>query len=60
VFNVRFNDGRVHIRMNETTGEMKDIMVEGMAVKPRHANGMRQCPAGACDLDNADLAIGVF
>ena len=34
LFNVQFHDNRVHIRMNETTGEMKDVVVEGAAEKP--------------------------
>jgi CubicO group peptidase (beta-lactamase class C family) len=33
VFNVRFHAERVHLRMNETTGEMKDVEVEGVVVK---------------------------
>jgi hypothetical protein len=33
LFNVQFHDNSVHIRMNETTGEMKDVVVEGVAEK---------------------------
>ena len=31
VFNVQFRDNRVHLRMNETTGEIRDVMVDGSA-----------------------------
>jgi hypothetical protein len=34
VFNVRIDGDRAHLRMNETTGEMKDVEVEGVALKP--------------------------
>jgi len=34
LFNVQFHDNRVNIRMNETTGEMKDVVVDGVAEKP--------------------------
>jgi hypothetical protein len=34
LFNVQFHDNRVHILMNETTGEMKDVVVDGVAQKP--------------------------
>jgi CubicO group peptidase (beta-lactamase class C family) len=33
VFNIRFDRDRVHIRLNEITGEIKDLAVEGMALK---------------------------
>jgi Beta-lactamase len=33
LFAVRFQDNRVHIRMNETTGEIRDVMVEGAVEK---------------------------
>jgi CubicO group peptidase (beta-lactamase class C family) len=33
VFKIRIDDDRVHLRMNETTGEMKDVAVEGVALK---------------------------
>jgi CubicO group peptidase (beta-lactamase class C family) len=33
VFNIRIDGDRVQIRMNETTGEMKDVAVEGVALK---------------------------
>jgi CubicO group peptidase (beta-lactamase class C family) len=33
LFNVRFADEKVQLRMNETTGEMKDVQVEGVALK---------------------------
>jgi hypothetical protein len=34
LFNVQFHERRVHVRMNETTGEVKDVVVEGVAEKP--------------------------
>ena len=34
LFNVQFHDNSVHIRMNETTGEMRDVVVGGVAEKP--------------------------
>jgi hypothetical protein len=33
VFNIRFDGDRAYIRMNETTGEIKDVGVEGMALR---------------------------
>src|SRR5262249_11251048 len=33
LFNVRFDHDRVHLRMNEMTGELKDVIVEGVAQK---------------------------
>jgi CubicO group peptidase (beta-lactamase class C family) len=45
LFNVKFDRNRVRIRMNETTGEIKDVMVEGVAenheagVSPRRSRG---------------------
>jgi hypothetical protein len=33
VFNIRFDNERAHIRMNEVTGEMKDVTAEGVAQK---------------------------
>jgi len=33
IFNIRFDGDRVHIRMNEITGEIQDVAVEGMALK---------------------------
>jgi CubicO group peptidase (beta-lactamase class C family) len=30
-FNIRFDGDRVHLRMNEITGEMKDVAVQGVA-----------------------------
>jgi hypothetical protein len=33
LFNIRIDGDRVHLRMNETTGEMKDVAVEGVALK---------------------------
>jgi len=34
LFNVQFHERKVHVRMNETTGEIKDVVVEGVAEKP--------------------------
>lgn len=34
LFSVQFNGNRVHIRMDETTGEMKNVAVEGVVEKP--------------------------
>ena len=34
LFDVQIHHNSVHIRMNETTGEMKDVVVEGVAEKP--------------------------
>src|SRR5262249_47541301 len=34
LFNVQFHNNKVHVRMNETTGEMKDVVVEGVAGRP--------------------------
>lgn len=34
LFSVQFNANRVHIRMDETTGEMKNVAVEGVMEKP--------------------------
>jgi hypothetical protein len=31
VFHLRFDGDKIHVRMNETTGEIKDVMVEGTA-----------------------------
>jgi CubicO group peptidase (beta-lactamase class C family) len=31
VFHLRFDGDKIHFRMNETTGEIKDVMVEGTA-----------------------------
>ena len=33
IFNIRIDGDRAHLTMNETTGEMKDVMVEGVALK---------------------------
>ena len=33
VFNIRVDGAKAHLRMNETTGEMKDVAVEGVALK---------------------------
>jgi hypothetical protein len=33
LFNAQFKDNGVHVRMNETTGEMKDVAVDGLAEK---------------------------
>ncbi|HVH70671.1 MAG TPA: serine hydrolase [Candidatus Dormibacteraeota bacterium] len=33
LFDVRFEGNRIHIRMNEMTGEMKDVTVEGVVAK---------------------------
>jgi CubicO group peptidase (beta-lactamase class C family) len=34
VFNIRFESDRAHIRMNETTGELKDVAVDAIALRP--------------------------
>ncbi|HEY6127294.1 MAG TPA: serine hydrolase [Candidatus Acidoferrum sp.] len=34
VFNVQFNGDKIRVRMNETTGEIKDFMIDGAAGKP--------------------------
>lgn len=34
LFSVQFNGSKVHIRMDETTGEMKNVAVEGVVEKP--------------------------
>jgi len=34
LFNIEFQGSEVHIRMNELTGEIKDVAVEGSAVRP--------------------------
>ena len=31
VFRVRFDGDKIHVRMNETTGEITDVIVEGTA-----------------------------
>jgi hypothetical protein len=33
LFNIRFEGDRAHLRMNEATGEMKDVEVEGIALR---------------------------
>ncbi len=33
LFNVRLDGDRVHLQVNETTGEMKNVAVEGVALK---------------------------
>jgi hypothetical protein len=33
IFNAQFAGKRVQLRMNETTGEMKNVQVEGVALK---------------------------
>jgi len=33
VFNVRVDANKAHLRTNETTGEIKDVAVEGVALR---------------------------
>jgi CubicO group peptidase (beta-lactamase class C family) len=41
VFDVQFSGDKIRIRMNETTGEIKDVMVEGLA-EPAPRNKMER------------------
>ena len=36
VFDIRFDEDKAQVRMNETTGEMKDVIVNGTALRSRY------------------------